>query len=81
MLKRMEAWPGLAKFKAELNLFSKINFSVCVETKTKNDFNISNLGRKPSKSPILAKTQGKIDLRNESGRPMKLKVVGEVSEK
>ena len=32
---------------------------------------------------ILAtsKTQGKIDLRNESGRPMKVKVVGEVSEK
>ena len=27
------------------------------------------------------KTQGKIDLRNESGRPMKVKVVGEVSEK
>ena len=26
-------------------------------------------------------TQGKIDLRNESGRPMKVKVVGEVSEK
>ena len=25
-------------------------------------------------------TQGKIDLRNESGRPMKVKVVGEVSE-
>ena len=28
-----------------------------------------------------AMTQGKIDLRNESGRPMKVKVVGEVSEK
>ena len=27
------------------------------------------------------RTQGKIDLRNESGRPMKVKVVGEVSEK
>ena len=27
------------------------------------------------------KTQGKIDLRNESGRPMKVKVVGGVSEK
>ena len=27
------------------------------------------------------KTQGKIDLRNESGRPMNVKVVGEVSEK
>ena len=26
-------------------------------------------------------TQGKIALRNESGRPMKVKVVGEVSEK
>ena len=26
-------------------------------------------------------TQGKIDLINESGRPMKVKVVGEVSEK
>ena len=26
-------------------------------------------------------TQGKIDLRNESDRPMKVKVVGEVSEK
>ena len=26
-------------------------------------------------------TQGKIDLRNESGRPMKVKVVREVSEK
>ena len=26
-------------------------------------------------------TQGKIDLRNESGRPMKVKVAGEVSEK
>ena len=30
---------------------------------------------------ILFMTQGKIDLRNESGRPMKVKVVGEVSEK
>lgn len=30
---------------------------------------------------IILKTQGKIDLRNESGRPMKVKVVGEVSEK
>ena len=30
---------------------------------------------------MLLKTQGKIDLRNESGRPMKVKVVGEVSEK
>ena len=30
---------------------------------------------------ILFQTQGKIDLRNESGRPMKVKVVGEVSEK
>ena len=30
---------------------------------------------------IIFKTQGKIDLRNESGRPMKVKVVGEVSEK
>ena len=29
----------------------------------------------------LCMTQGKIDLRNESGRPMKVKVVGEVSEK
>ena len=29
----------------------------------------------------IIKTQGKIDLRNESGRPMKVKVVGEVSEK
>ena len=29
----------------------------------------------------LGMTQGKIDLRNESGRPMKVKVVGEVSEK
>ena len=29
----------------------------------------------------LSMTQGKIDLRNESGRPMKVKVVGEVSEK
>ena len=27
------------------------------------------------------KTQGKIDLRNEFGRSMKVKVVGEVSEK
>ena len=27
------------------------------------------------------RTQGKIDLRNESGRPMKVKVVGGVSEK
>ena len=30
---------------------------------------------------FYGKTQGKIDLRNESGRPMKVKVVGEVSEK
>ena len=30
---------------------------------------------------ICGMTQGKIDLRNESGRPMKVKVVGEVSEK
>ena len=30
---------------------------------------------------IIIMTQGKIDLRNESGRPMKVKVVGEVSEK
>ena len=30
---------------------------------------------------IAHMTQGKIDLRNESGRPMKVKVVGEVSEK
>ena len=30
---------------------------------------------------IPGTTQGKIDLRNESGRPMKVKVVGEVSEK
>ena len=30
---------------------------------------------------LLDMTQGKIDLRNESGRPMKVKVVGEVSEK
>ena len=30
---------------------------------------------------LVFKTQGKIDLRNESGRPMKVKVVGEVSEK
>ena len=30
---------------------------------------------------IVDTTQGKIDLRNESGRPMKVKVVGEVSEK
>ena len=30
---------------------------------------------------IVVMTQGKIDLRNESGRPMKVKVVGEVSEK
>ena len=29
----------------------------------------------------MVRTQGKIDLRNESGRPMKVKVVGEVSEK
>ena len=29
----------------------------------------------------LRMTQGKIDLRNKSGRPMKVKVVGEVSEK
>ena len=29
---------------------------------------------------VCGKTQGKIDLRNESGRPMKVKVVGEVSE-
>ena len=29
----------------------------------------------------LFMTQGKIDLRNESGRAMKVKVVGEVSEK
>ena len=33
----------------------------------------------PQKRPDM--TQGKIDLRNESGRPMKVKVVGEVSEK
>ena len=32
-----------------------------------------------ARSPAM--TQGKIDLRNESGRPMKVKVVGEVSEK
>ena len=32
-------------------------------------------------SRIMYKTQGKIDLRNESGRPMKVKVVGGVSEK
>ena len=31
--------------------------------------------------PVNIMTQGKIDLRNESGRPMKVKVVGEVSEK
>ena len=30
---------------------------------------------------FLNMTQGKIDLRNESGRPMKVKVVGGVSEK
>ena len=30
---------------------------------------------------IPSTTQGKIDLRNESGRTMKVKVVGEVSEK
>ena len=30
---------------------------------------------------ITYMTQGKIDLRNESGRPKKVKVVGEVSEK
>ena len=30
---------------------------------------------------FMSTTQGKIDLRNESGRPMKVKVVGEVSEK
>ena len=30
---------------------------------------------------FVGRTQGKIDLRNESGRPMKVKVVGEVSEK
>ena len=33
------------------------------------------------KPTLDVKTQGKIDLRNESGRPMKVKVVGEVSEK
>ena len=31
--------------------------------------------------PAAFMTQGKIDLRNESGRPMKVKVVGEVLEK
>ena len=34
-----------------------------------------------SVSSVPLRTQGKIDLRNESGRPMKVKVVGEVSEK
>ena len=36
---------------------------------------------KIAKGVEIVKTQGKIDLRNESGRPMKVKVVGEVSEK
>ena len=34
-----------------------------------------------SGSGDLVMTQGKIDLRNEAGRPMKVKVGGEVSEK
>ena len=37
-----------------------------------------NVLSEPAQNPM---TQGKIDLRNESGRPMKVKVVGEVSEK
>ena len=36
---------------------------------------------KKRKKQRQGRTQGKIDLRNESGRPMKVKVVGEVSEK
>ena len=38
-------------------------------------------GRKEEVRRRAFKTQGKIDLRNESGRPMKVKVVGGVSEK
>ena len=45
-----------------------------------NTIGISKIYSIYFESKFLGMTQGKIDLRNESGRPTKVKVVGEVSE-
>ena len=68
-----------------------VNESVCLKlgitVYLSHDFNIQTFQYSclfvfgKQYSLVLLTTQGKIDLRNESGRPMKVKVVGEVSEK
>ena len=65
--------------KSGLSVASHLLFAGKLSTQTSDT--ITALWRDILLMMMLVTTQGKIDLRNESGRPMKVKVVGEVSEK